>query len=111
MARRQLKCIELGGHLAVVKSEEENWFLTAVITEQRLDTAWLGATDERVEQKWVWVDGTPMRYSNWDVRGKQPNNKGGLEHYMVIRADAGGFWSDQPDWSIQHSPGFICQWD
>jgi hypothetical protein len=105
----RLRCQRLGGHLAVVTSEEENRFLTSLLKERGLAEAWIGATDERVEGRWVWVDGTPMGYSNWGPQ--QPNNKQGLEHYVVLRVDVDGKWSDQPNASNQHHPGFVCQWD
>jgi hypothetical protein len=41
-----VKCREHGGHLAVVTGEELNRFLTSLVREKGLDSAWLGATDE-----------------------------------------------------------------
>ncbi len=114
----QLKCLELGGHLAVVKSEDENQFLMSQMKSQGVSVVWLGATDEKVEGRWVWVDGEPLRYSNWNPT--QPNNKQGLEHYMIMmagnsvaisRGAQDGKWHDQPNNSAQWSPGFICQWE
>ena len=106
----RLRCQELGGHLAVVTSDEENRLLTTMVRGRGLDSAWLGTTDEKVEGHWVCVDGSPMRYQNWDVAGREPNNKEGLEHYVVLRVAADGMWSDQPNVSTQHHPGFVCQW-
>jgi len=105
------KCRELGGHLAVAKSDEENRFLISLIKRRGVDVVWLGATDEQVEGQWVWVDGTPMRYTNWSAVGHQPNNKQGAEHYLIMMLSQGGMWSDQPDNSVEASPGFVCQWD
>jgi hypothetical protein len=81
------------------------------MSDHGVAAAWLGATDEQVEGQWVWVDGTPMRYSNWSPVGKQPNNKQGLEHYAVIWIAHDGKWSDQPNQSTELHPGFVCQWD
>ena len=105
------RCRQMGGRLAVVKSEGENQFLLALMNERGVDAAWLGATDEQFEGRWQWADGTPMRYSNWSPVGKQPNNKRGLEHYLVIWKAHQGKWSDQPNLSTELKPGFICQWD
>jgi serine/threonine protein kinase len=107
----RLRCQELGGHLAIVTSVEENRFLNSVVKQQRLDSAWLGATNEKTEGTWVCVDGTPMRFSDWDLEMKQPNNKQGLEHYLLMIVARDGKWSDQPTFSTQHHPGFVCQWD
>jgi Lectin C-type domain/Domain of Unknown Function (DUF1080) len=114
----RLKCQALGGHLAVVKSEEENRFLMSLMKTHGVTVVWLGATDERVERTWVWVDGEPLRYSNWNPG--QPNNKQGQEHFVVMIAGSSvaisrgvqdGKWHDQPNDSVQWAPGFICQWD
>ena len=105
----RLKCQELGGHLAVVKSEAENGFLMSLMKRQGVGVVWLGATDERAEGRWVWVDGEPLRYDNWNPG--QPNNKQGLEHYLITMVAHDGKWSDQPNNSVEASPGFICQWD
>lgn len=101
----------MGGHLAIVSSGEENAFLTSLVKELGLGGAWLGATDERREERWIWVDGTPLRYSNWDIPQKQPNNKQGIEHYMVLLTRFNGTWCDQPNDGRQEHPGYICQWD
>jgi hypothetical protein len=107
----RVRCQQLGGHLAVVKSEEENRFLTTLVRARGIDVVWLGATDEKLEGRWVWVDGEPMRYSDWSPVGRQPNNKNGLEHYLIMMLAHDGKWSDQPNHSVEASPGFICQWD
>jgi formylglycine-generating enzyme required for sulfatase activity len=105
------RCEQMGGHLAVVTSDAQNRFLTDLVRSGGLDSSWLGATDERIEGRWVWVDGTPMRYSNWNSVGHQPKNKQGLEHYLLLWVAHEGKWSDQPDNSSEHKPGFVCQWD
>jgi hypothetical protein len=105
------RCQQMGGRLAVVTNETQNRFLARLVSENGLAAAWLGATDEQIEGRWVWVDGSPMRYSNWDPVGRQPNNKQGLEHYLVLWVSHDGKWSDQPTNSIEISPSFICQWD
>jgi hypothetical protein len=102
-------CEALGGRLAIVTDAEQNAFLTQLVRESGLDEAWLGATDEAAEGKWLWVDGSPLAYANWGPG--QPNNKQNAEHYLLLWAVQGGVWSDQPDASHQHRPGFICQWE
>jgi Lectin C-type domain len=50
----------LGGHLAIVKSEEENRFIASLLMIAGIVAAWLGATDELAEGRWIWLDGTEM---------------------------------------------------
>jgi hypothetical protein len=57
----------------------------------------------------VWLDGSRFTYTNWNTG--QPNNKQEREHYLLIWAVQDGKWSDQPNVSTQHRPGFVCQWD
>ncbi len=107
------RCAALGGRLAIVKSAAENQFMTELVRSQGAgrDAAWLGATDELREGVWQWTDGQEMHYTNWDVAGRQPNNKGQAEHYLILWLKNGGRWSDQPATSKAHNPGFICQWE
>ncbi len=102
------RCEDMGGHLAVVTGEPENAFLTAQVLRAGLAEAWLGATDEKAEGRWVWVDGTPMAFLHWGP--SQPNNKQQEEHYLMLWAAQNGQWADQPSRSTQHKPGFICEW-
>ncbi|HTU24922.1 MAG TPA: family 16 glycoside hydrolase [Pirellulales bacterium] len=105
------RCVAMGGHLAIVTSAEENEFLTKMLAAVPTDACWLGGTDENQEGRWLWGNGTPLKYTNWDSLGSQPNNKGGDENYLVLWGARGGVWCDQPDRSIEHHPVFICQWD
>ena len=105
------KCEAMGGHLAIVTSEGENNFIIGIISDAGASAAWLGATDETVEGRWLWVDGTVMGYDDWDSIGSQPNNKRGLEHYLAIyRGQNGWKWCDQPNRSVEQKVGFVCQW-
>lgn len=103
------KCESLGGRLAVVKDRETNDLLTNLVLEAKKQEAWLGATDEKEEGKWVWVDGSEMEYKNW--YDYQPNNKNNEEHYLLLYAAQKGRWCDQPNEAqAQHKPGFLCEW-
>lgn len=112
------KCQALGGHLVTVESEQENTFLHSLLRKSDKDWIWLGATDQEVEGKWVWIDGTAMRYNRW-LDG-QPNNDaagGWPENYTAM--DRSGFWWDVPDdrfsnsakYGDQLKSGFVCEWD
>jgi hypothetical protein len=106
----RLVCESQGGHLAIVHNESENRFLIAQLRSAGVDSAYIGATDERKERQWQWVDGTALTYENWDRDHAQPNNRtnsGQPEHYAAILLEYQGKWWDVP-------PGanaFICQWD
>jgi hypothetical protein len=109
------KCEQLGGHLAIPESLEENQFVAGLMTAAGWQDSWIGITDEAREGEWRGVDGSALAYTNWFVR--QPNNKNGDEHYGVLSdrtftEPANGRWSDQPNTALpQHTPGYVCEWD
>lgn len=105
------RCREVGGHLAMPINKPINDFVTEQVRRAGLDTAWLGATDERIEKRWLWIDGSEMRFDAWDTKNKQPNNKGEGEHYLLTIMSRDGLWSDQPARAeSKYHPGFVCQW-
>lgn len=96
------------GHLVNISSQAENDI--AVVEIQ--GNTWIGATDEAVEDTWVWADGpeagqefwsglgsgaggTPTAglYSNW--ADGEPNQFGGGEDYAHMFAGVGN-WNDYP---------------
>lgn len=109
----QAKCAEMGGRLAIVRNAADSAFLISLAHKGKREGYWLGATDEKNEGEWLWVDGTPMKYSNWGPY--QPNNGNKSEHYAILLANYSharleNKWSDQPKISTTHNPGFICEW-
>lgn len=106
-------CEKQGGHLAMVRTEEESKYVIALLESEHIRVTFLGATDEQREGRWLWIDGTPMTYANWDTAKGQPNNNNGrgkVEHYLVLRGDMGGVWWDFPG-DGEGTDGFLCQWD
>ena len=105
--------------MSVIKTAEENEFLTKLVVESKLAVVWLGATDEKREGRWEWIDGTVVKYDNWDrINSKQPNNALEVEHYIVLLADRKGRWWDYPADAKRYPgltrpglPGFVCEWE
>ncbi|MEP7197641.1 MAG: HYR domain-containing protein [Saprospiraceae bacterium] len=95
----KIMCKFNGGNLAVIKNKSENKFISSKLMGT---TAWIGASDERRESAFEWVDGTPFIYNNWQAG--QPNNGNNNEDYVELFPD--GYWNDQ-NGSISRE--FICQ--
>ncbi|MDB5336167.1 MAG: C-type lectin domain family 4 er E-like isoform [Planctomycetaceae bacterium] len=93
-------CQEMGGHLAVINSTEENDRLKALCIESKVKV-WLGATDEVTEGKWQWIDGSPVRIEI------QTDNDNGDEHCMRFSPHI-GTWDDVPSGQRY---AFLCEWD
>ncbi len=77
------------GHLATVTSLGEDEFLRTSFESvlqirdyPRLigDFAWIGLTDQVTEGQFQWVTGEAYAYSHW--ASTEPNNSGGIEHYV-----------------------------
>lgn len=112
------RCESMGGRLVMVETLEENAFVASLVAEGGKVDAWIGATDEGSEGQWRWVDGHLMTWTNWHTDQKQPNNKGGVEHFGLMSnlklpsgKTMGWQWSDQPNESTQHQPGYVCEWE
>ena len=96
-------CQDRGGDLAIIKSAEDNKFISDLVSQYNLAwhtwiskstdvTAWLGL-HRKDDSKFYWVDDTPLldwQYSEWKLG--QPDNEGGVEKcaHMVD----GGKWND-----------------
>jgi hypothetical protein len=79
------------GHLATYSDLAEDQWVYSTMTGGPLGNAWIGLYQDMTDPNysepaggWVWVDGTPLTFTNW-YTPSEPNNGGGLEHY-------GGYW-------------------
>jgi flagellin len=104
------------GHLANITSQDENDFINALAP----GNVWLGGSDGAVEGEWRWLAGPEAgqqfwsggpggsapggMYANWG--GGEPNNSGGAEDTVHMRAD--GRWNDQPGGT---SYQYVIEWD
>ncbi len=86
----------LGGHLVSIGSQAEQDFVHANFgnvagADRRV---WIGFSDAASEGSFVWSDGTPTKYTNWNPG--EPNNSGGVEHYAEMLG-SNGKWNDLND--------------
>ena len=70
-------CIEHGGHLASVHSDQEKDFIHGLVPSLQF---WIGGNGMMTENEWVWSDGSKFSYSPWHSR--QPDNWDNKEHCM-----------------------------
>ena len=118
-------CTAAGGHLVCIGSAAENDFITALLPPYVGENThvWIGFNDIDEEGNWVWVNGEPVVYTNWNAG--EPNNIV-WEDYGMIYAIPGhpwnGKWNDVgfqgysfycvleapipcPDWACDIPPG------
>ena len=102
-------CESLGGHLAVITSQEEQDFMEEyVLTADIAPRYWIGGYSENYPYDFKWVTGEGFDYANWRVG--EPNYTSEL--YVEIYGnynDWYGYWNNHPNVSITKS--FICEWE
>lgn len=79
----------LGAHLVAINDATENSWL--VSTFGGSEVLWMGATDEAVEGAWVWTNGDPFSYNNWNPG--EPNDAT-EEEWGHINWGVPGGWND-----------------
>jgi hypothetical protein len=90
-ATARADCVSKGGDLASITTDPENVYVAAGIS----DTSWLGGTDAASEGTWVWSNGDPFVYTNWNTG--EPNNTNGNENCNTMYGAATGLlglWND-----------------
>ncbi len=93
-------CEQMGGHLAVITSQEEQ----DVLTYGNTDILWIGGRRDAYGG-WSWVNGEPWGYTSWNEG--EPNDTGGNEDCLAVRPVS---WNDATHDSGEVS-GLICEWD
>ena len=107
-------CAQLGAHLAVITSQAENLFFSAIAPSAVDSDIWIGGSDAVTEGSWLWIDGETWGYTHW--RTGEPNNGGASgipENCNVIEGDhnianEGCQWDDR-DCSRLYP--YICERD
>ncbi|KAF6118035.1 C-type lectin domain family 4 member E [Phyllostomus discolor] len=89
-------CSNMGGHLVVINTQEEQEFLFHEKPKKR--EFYIGLTDQVTDGQWKWIDGTPFMksLSFWDVG--EPNNLVTVEDCVTIRDSSNPRqnWNDVP---------------
>ncbi len=102
-------CESVGGHLAVVSSDDENEVIYAFAQSQGLDNVFIGYSDANREGAWEWANGEAPVYTNWN--SGEPNGFTAGEDYALIIYN--GCWADN-EYAPSVSNGgifYVCEWD
>ncbi len=111
----RIYCESRGGHLATILDQSQMDEVTALLEENEIDTAWIGANNRNSSGGFHWITGEPFEFAAWGIG--EPNNYGGEEHYLMLYREEGQgwVWNDSSDRGMerfgQDRCGFVCQWD
>lgn len=102
----EAEAVTLGGHLATVRSLDENsWIFSQFSQFGGTDRGlWIGLNDAAQEGTYVWASGEAVSYLHW--ASGEPRNENGLDDYVHLfyPSDTSGrasFWNDAPnDFSV-----------
>ncbi|HEY4308833.1 MAG TPA: lectin-like protein [Pirellulales bacterium] len=107
-ADSEAEAVALGGHLATIDSQETQDFVLSTFGAYSgfQHILWIGLYDPTQQTNptdpaanYVWVDGSPITYTNWDPG--EPNNAFGTEFWVAMyypNYHNPGAWND---WSVQ----------
>ena len=109
-------CQSQGGYLAVINDDEENNFLFDLVSDNFINTAFFGYSDEQSEGFWEWANGD-SDFHNWTVYGQsQPDDGNGRgEDYAEFNYERGTSSANDGTWNDaqfrKDTDTFICEWD
>uniref|UniRef100_A0A3B1KJI9 C-type lectin domain-containing protein n=1 Tax=Astyanax mexicanus TaxID=7994 RepID=A0A3B1KJI9_ASTMX len=103
-AGAEAHCINLGGNLVSVHSENEYQMVKALIRtyDPKEKSTWIGLSNCQKKNSWVWSDGSRYGYSKWNPR--EPNHKLG-ECCVHINDSSQKNWNDIP---CKNKYPFVC---
>ena len=107
-AEAEQACVDLGGHLASIHSDEEQQCVVDLTTDAGTPGvgAWIGLLEENNEGEFNWSDGTPFDYDAW-LAGEPNNDSGGIGDCGHTWLDSGGVWNDII--CTRTDVGYICR--
>jgi hypothetical protein len=71
-----------GGYLAAIESAAENTLIRNAMTSLGIVTYYIGLNDLATEGTYVWTNGQPLSYQNWNTG--EPNNLGNEDAVQVL---------------------------
>jgi serine/threonine protein kinase/Leucine-rich repeat (LRR) protein len=105
---------EMGGHLAVIGSrEEQTWIATTFGGQLEPGSIfWLGGTNDGKPGEWRWLTGEPFAFAGWAPNEPQ-NSPGETALAFICKPGSDRGWADFKDSGIgltDRRGGFLVEW-
>ncbi len=99
-------CDGAGFNLAAIGDDAEDAYLYGQLRAAGLDDTWIGLNDRQTEEEFVWSNGEPFVYNNWD--DGEPNDSRGEDCVIILMSppERASFWDDRP---CDRNYPFICE--
>ncbi|KAK6969768.1 macrophage mannose receptor 1 [Biomphalaria glabrata] len=97
----RLACKDMSAELTSISNDDENGYVTTMISQSPIDSFWIGLNDLE-QETYSWTDISPISYVNWNAR--QPDDSYGGEQCVEINSQ--GRWNDQ---YCQEKRGYVCK--
>lgn len=96
-----------GYELAMIEDATEDGFVYDTVSGLGLVDPWLGSNDGFAEGSWVWGEGFPMLYTNWDDGEPNDGSEGG-EDCGVVMTQVGreSLWDDR---ACDEERAYVCE--
>ena len=95
-------CQQMGGFLVEPRTEEISKAMRAFNFHVNL---WIGLRDNAKNRNFLWqTNNASLSYTNWDPKGRQPNNLGGNQSCVAL---TNNYKWDDIDCELKQE--FICQ--
>ncbi|XP_066985439.1 low affinity immunoglobulin epsilon Fc receptor-like isoform X2 [Macrobrachium rosenbergii] len=86
-------CKGIGGSLATIRSEDENYFIAGALAASNASNVWIGFHDQQVDGYFEWISGQPTTFSNF-APGQPDYGLERKENCVEIREDLDYKWAD-----------------
>ncbi|XP_071591214.1 macrophage mannose receptor 1-like isoform X2 [Heliangelus exortis] len=99
-------CREVGGNLVTINTREDQILIRQLVLDKGLGNQnfWIGLFLLNPDEGFVWIDGSPVTYENWDE--DEPNNYKELEHCVMLKRSPQMHWNDL---RCDHLLNWICE--
>ena len=97
------RCAERDGRARLASVHADTVRQIQALSRQKL---WIGLGQSSASSPWLWADGTPVDYVDWDGDYRQPDNVHGIERCALISSYPSRGWHDYP---CDHSYKYVCQ--